>query len=288
MCRPANYGTRLDYVLITPGLLPWVRDANILPSVMGSDHCPAFVDFYDQIEVPGRGTVHIWEELNAGRTRTDAPPPPPAFAARYFDEFSGRQKKLSSFFGKKVEGAEPALLPSASAPAPAAKPPVASGSKLKSASQPIAAAKPSLKGKEKAPVPGEQQSISSFFKPPPPPPKAVKKKKKAAAPPPASAPQASTSNVSQPTPAKRATSIDTVVIEDEDPPPESFDERDFEAAASAVSAWSNLFATKALPLCEGHNEPSKLWTVNKSGINKGRRFYMCSRSVLPRALRTSD
>ena len=38
--RTRNVGWRLDYFFVTPELLPRVRDAFILPEVMGSDHCP--------------------------------------------------------------------------------------------------------------------------------------------------------------------------------------------------------------------------------------------------------
>lgn len=33
------------------------------------------------------------------------------------------------------------------------------------------------------------------------------------------------------------------------------------------------------PLCTAHKEPSKQFTVNKAGPNKGRKFYVCSRPV---------
>lgn len=42
--RGRNVGWRIDYVLVTPGLLPRLRDAFILPEVPGSDHCPVGVD----------------------------------------------------------------------------------------------------------------------------------------------------------------------------------------------------------------------------------------------------
>ena len=38
-----NYGVRIDYVLVTPGLLPWIKASNIQLSIKGSDHCPVFV-----------------------------------------------------------------------------------------------------------------------------------------------------------------------------------------------------------------------------------------------------
>lgn len=47
--RETNYGTRIDFVLVTPGLLPWIKAADTLPSIKGSDHCPVFVDFHDEI-----------------------------------------------------------------------------------------------------------------------------------------------------------------------------------------------------------------------------------------------
>lgn len=43
-CRERNVGWRIDYVLASPGALPFLRDAFILPEVMGSDHCPVGVE----------------------------------------------------------------------------------------------------------------------------------------------------------------------------------------------------------------------------------------------------
>jgi exodeoxyribonuclease-3 len=38
--RQRNIGWRLDYVLVSKDLLPYVMDADIHPEVLGSDHCP--------------------------------------------------------------------------------------------------------------------------------------------------------------------------------------------------------------------------------------------------------
>lgn len=38
--RQKNIGWRIDYFLISPALLPFLRSARITPEVMGSDHCP--------------------------------------------------------------------------------------------------------------------------------------------------------------------------------------------------------------------------------------------------------
>lgn len=43
-CRERNIGWRLDLILASPGALPHLRDAFILPEVKGSDHCPVGVE----------------------------------------------------------------------------------------------------------------------------------------------------------------------------------------------------------------------------------------------------
>ena len=43
-CRERNVGWRIDYVLASPGLMPYLRGAFIEASTLGSDHCPVGVD----------------------------------------------------------------------------------------------------------------------------------------------------------------------------------------------------------------------------------------------------
>lgn len=42
--RDRNVGWRIDYVFITPELRPKLKDAFILQSIMGSDHCPVGIE----------------------------------------------------------------------------------------------------------------------------------------------------------------------------------------------------------------------------------------------------
>jgi exodeoxyribonuclease-3 len=42
--RENNVGWRIDYFYVTPDLLPYVKDADILDSLMGSDHCPVSLE----------------------------------------------------------------------------------------------------------------------------------------------------------------------------------------------------------------------------------------------------
>ena len=50
--RARNVGWRLDYVLASPNVLPFLRDAYLQPHVTGSDHCPAGVDLDPSILQP--------------------------------------------------------------------------------------------------------------------------------------------------------------------------------------------------------------------------------------------
>ena len=53
--RETNYGTRVDYILVTKGLLPWISYGDIQPALKGSDHCPIYIDLHDEIpSIPGK------------------------------------------------------------------------------------------------------------------------------------------------------------------------------------------------------------------------------------------
>jgi exodeoxyribonuclease-3 len=47
--RERNIGWRLDYVLASPGAMPFVEEAFILDDVMGSDHCPVGVEMAEGV-----------------------------------------------------------------------------------------------------------------------------------------------------------------------------------------------------------------------------------------------
>jgi exodeoxyribonuclease-3 len=46
-CRERNVGWRIDYFFISPILLPRVKSAKILSSILGSDHCPIVLELHD-------------------------------------------------------------------------------------------------------------------------------------------------------------------------------------------------------------------------------------------------
>jgi AP endonuclease-2 len=51
--------------------------------------------------------------------------------------------------------------------------------------------------------------------------------------------------------------------------------------AETKAAWSSMFAKVEPPRCTVHDEPAKEFTVNKTGPNKGKTFFVCARLVLP-------
>ncbi|KAF9177270.1 Class II abasic (AP) endonuclease [Haplosporangium sp. Z 767] len=114
--RPSNYGTRLDYILVTKGLIPWFKSCDRKPDVMGSDHCPVVAEMYTELTLEKSQQEVVQDRQNAVQRlqdildsyegSTDHP-----LAAKYFDEFSGKQQKLSAFFKKP---SQPSLLPPAS------------------------------------------------------------------------------------------------------------------------------------------------------------------------------
>lgn len=52
--RPSNYGSRIDFILISSKMQNQIRSSDILTQVLGSDHCPVYADIsFDQFEVKG-------------------------------------------------------------------------------------------------------------------------------------------------------------------------------------------------------------------------------------------
>ncbi|KAM0524798.1 hypothetical protein ACHAPE_000902 [Trichoderma viride] len=60
--RPANNGSRIDYVLCSNGLKNWFTEADIQEGLMGSDHCPVFATIADVVTTD---TEQRWSTLPA-------------------------------------------------------------------------------------------------------------------------------------------------------------------------------------------------------------------------------
>ena len=95
--------------------MPWIKHSDIQADVFGSDHCPVHVDLHESIVDQEGRTVYLRDLMNAGdriplpahlealRDEMREAPEPPPFATKWWDEFSGKQRSLMSFFGKKAD-----------------------------------------------------------------------------------------------------------------------------------------------------------------------------------------
>lgn len=293
--RETNYGTRIDYILATKGLLKWIKHGDIQPSVKGSDHCPIYIDLHDEITLDSGETVKLRDAMK----QCHEPDVVPRLAAKNWEEFSGKQTLLSTFFGKKSEvmsptdsppdSSQPARSPSVSATAPQVNAEdntstlthKASSSRLveMSKKRSISQVNSSSAAKKQKKDPG-QQTLGSFFSKP-------------------SAKTASgnksqaeiielDSDPEQPTTylLDRADNADQVDAdyrlacelassqENTSSPSSTPPTR---LPSESKAAWANVFAPVKPPNCTVHGEPARRYTVNKPGPNKGRTFYLCSR-----------
>lgn len=265
--RASNYGTRIDYILITPGLLPWVKAADIQPHVKGSDHCPVMLDLYDQL--PGTEEPCQFQRM-LGTNAVEVP----RLSSKYWDEFSGKQRSIDTFFGqnaptrKFASDTQPAS-PISLSPSPTPSSQLSSqASSSKSIgklqlSQPVPVKRKqsqlqvSSSCKKAKLDPEGQTKLSSFFSKPKEPAKPM-----------------------------------TVQDDDDDMEDEDYrlavklslsvDAKTTSSSSSkSRSAWKALLAPIQPPHCLVHNEPAKELTVTKPGTNKGKNFFICSRPVGP-------
>ena len=331
--RETNYGTRIDYVLVTKGLTPWISGGDIQASLKGSDHCPIYVDLYDQITLESGETITLMDVMKQTPSLKD----PPRTATKYWDEFSGKQTVLSAFFSKGPTAEKNGDTPSSGTPTPTPTPtpvptqtlttpaPTATSSspEIERVPTPPPAEPPTKKLKPSQPRPAAQTMPTSKRKSIEALPSSKKRKAKGQASiasffskPSASASSSTTVSASSSL-AQGAQEVIDVDCDDDAPaipsasdePPETTtadqldaDYRlalalaaspDFDAQSSSQSqspsqsssstaaAWSTLFAPVEAPRCVVHDEPARLYTVNKQGPNRGKTFYLCARPVGP-------
>ena len=241
---------------------------DIMPGVMGSDHCPV------QAQLD-------WEIIPSKKC--------PEMCTRFMPEFSGRQQKLLSFFTKKdqvvkvsdtsvselskvkthdfsQEGNDSRVCSVKSKPG---KLNVGNShtlsdrpdnlGKKRSATEPSMKSDKRLKKDDKQLSLGKQGSLLNFFG----------------------------KKCSKETFAKSETKsvhgIHNATKLESDASPETYVESTKLASSntpslqkSASASWKNLLkGPPPPPLCKGHQEPCLLRTVKKDSLNKGRQFWVC-------------
>ncbi|KAK5163335.1 Class II abasic (AP) endonuclease [Saxophila tyrrhenica] len=130
--RPGNYGSRIDFILVAESMRSWIKDANIQEGLLGSDHCPVFVDFNESAEVDGerKPIMDIMSPpgvfVDGVRKQDWKIASAPPFSAKRLPEFAQR-RSIKSMFMKKSEsssgeGTTNGIKPEAATPLPELSP----------------------------------------------------------------------------------------------------------------------------------------------------------------------
>ncbi|KAI0839565.1 DNA lyase [Hypoxylon sp. FL0890] len=307
--RPANFGSRIDYVLCSDDMKDWFCDANIQEGLMGSDHCPVYATLKDIVTIDGK-EVHIRDILNPPgvfkdgvRLREWTVKDLLPLSAKLIPEFDRRRSIKDMFFKKPaapkstppVPAKEPSEPPSqelakvepltngetdetpasqAEPVAPAPSPvPRATGGLKRTPSSTASTSRPQKKTKAtltKEPSSKGQSSLTGFFKP-----KTTASQSKTAE---TKEDPESVSGLDGPldveTPVESSNADEA-----KDASKPTSPERVFDPIESKES-WSKLLGKRVLPKCE-HGEECISLVTKKPGVNRGRSFFICPRPIGP-------
>ncbi len=139
--RPANFGSRIDYILASDGLRSSWHDANIQEGLLGSDHCPVYVSLADHMDVGGESrlvedVMNPPDMFSMGKrcrewTTKDLLP----LSARLIPEFNRRQSIKAMFQAAQKEEDNGPAVGTAAAGSPSQTPSSSSG--ISRPSQPV-------------------------------------------------------------------------------------------------------------------------------------------------------
>lgn len=300
--RPANFGSRIDYVLCTDDMKDWFSDSNIQEGLMGSDHCPVFATLKDVVKIDGK-EVYLRDIMNPPgmfkdgvRLRDWTAKDHPPMSAKLIPEFNNRRSIKDMFF-KKPAAPKPTLEPVAESsagpseepakvePPPKAEPIESSASQpesetsapsptktrssgLKRTPSSVAStARPQKKAKAtltKEPSSKGQGSLMSFFKP------------KNTAPPTANNSEATEDPKEDPKTVGGLDGISDVEMviepnttqESKDTPRPTSPGTVFDPIQNKES-WSKLLGKRTMPKCE-HGDDCISMVTKKPGVNRGK------------------
>lgn len=292
--------------MASKGLEPWFKYSDIQPDFRGSDHCPVYADFHDVIERsdPEGKTVtdHIRDHLTS-----DTCHDPCQIAATNFEEFSNKQKKLSTFFSAKRPADDDNASLNSQASTTASQPSTLDSSENNGACQtagaPAKTDSPIIpmelptqnsnfdtmtQMNGTSPVGKEKTSYFSNTKRKK---LSVSKSKSPVGPNQSSLSsffiKSSTKKISTPSSVSDSSTNTSLAADICTPPKDKQRDDEYvdieqlvkqhEQTVKAGTQWNALFTPRKVPNCNVHKEPCKEFVVNKKGVNHGRRFYLCSR-----------
>ncbi|KAF2205110.1 DNase I-like protein [Delitschia confertaspora ATCC 74209] len=105
--RPANFGSRIDYILCSIEMKSWFSESNIQEGLMGSDHCPVYAVMKDKVELGGE-QANIYDIMNPpgmfkeGRRLRDFSPAKDllSLSGKLLPEFD-RRRSIKDMFTRK-------------------------------------------------------------------------------------------------------------------------------------------------------------------------------------------
>ncbi|CAJ0866367.1 18750_t:CDS:2 [Entrophospora sp. SA101] len=246
-------GTRLDYILVSKGMVKWMKSCDVKQQIMGSDHCPVSCELYDEIEENGK-KIRLSDLISSNSYITQNKLEAPKLCAKYLSKFFN-QTKLQSFFNKSnMNNDEIANVK------------IIDNSNVSSSVETILFEKEKISQEfpSKPTSMLKKTSIKSL--------NCIAKKTNSTIP-------------NQPT----LTTFFKASLEKNDKPIKIIDieeniatpkyDKNSEHKSDIMSQWNMIFMPKAIPKCKVHGEPCKKYRVNKNGPNEGRYFFSCSRLV---------
>ena len=278
--RPANFGTRIDYILASQGLVDRVSDCQHQTDMQGSDHCPVVADvnidlipesaqreppplcskFHKDLKyqgkllnflraVPEKGTTT--PEIAFSEKSTTTPeillPKSDMMSDQDFEKFLQNYAAFASQEdGHAIVQEEVATNNSYSPKETRVQEKHTKGAESSGSKRP-AKAQSSLLGFIKSSKMAKEESVQEKDK----------------------------SIVDAKEEIIQERNTGTFAKEKSITIPDNYQKE------ATAEKWSKLLTKKPPPLCSLHREPCRQWAVNKAGPNKGRHFYLCSRPVGP-------
>ena len=88
--RPGNMGTRIDYILISDRLMKHVKEADTQPEIMGSDHCPVYLD----LSISDFSNALYPHDINPSYSLRE-------ICTDFWPELQRKQERITSLLGKR-------------------------------------------------------------------------------------------------------------------------------------------------------------------------------------------
>ncbi|KAI1960425.1 Class II abasic (AP) endonuclease [Ophidiomyces ophidiicola] len=300
--RPGNYGARIDYVLCTLDMEEWFSSSDIQEGLMGSDHCPVYAVLQDTITIQQKN-IHILDVMNppgsfqGGIRKLPSSLSSLPLSGRLIPEFHRRRsvkdmfrtntatsrKGPSSQCQWSAFGSEKQHQFVARPDGDERKPQTLSGSQaIKRAVDDMNSARntkrPRVPTDTASSDSKSQLTLTRYM---------------------AARPQRGMMSHGNSQPEKLKEQIETLKPSKSSHKPSDYDtsksptsiydstemistpQETTSSGSNSRDSWAQLFTKKAAPLCEGHNEPCITLSTKKSGLNRGRSFWICQRPLGP-------